>query len=76
MAKHPKEIENRVLTTVITFKRPDTEPTVSVGKCGCGADPDYEVYGQPHCKSCMLEAIDNKTFVMVKRWNGGFDDAS
>lgn len=43
MAKHPKEIENRVLTPVIAFKRPEStpEPTQEssnavICKCGCG----------------------------------------
>lgn len=48
-------------------------------KCGCGSPADYEVYEgkdkQPHCRSCMLEAVDNTVFVTVRRI-GGYDDAS
>lgn len=70
MAKKQSEI--RRLTSVYTFKRPG-EP-----KCGCGRDAEYEVYDhhEPHCQSCMLEAVDCQIPVMVRRIEGGFDDAS
>lgn len=68
-------IENP-MTRPIPFKRP--APPVPVGlTCGCGKPADYELYDSrdPHCRSCMLDAVDNETFVMVRRI-GGFDDAS
>lgn len=47
--------------------------------CGCGSPAEYEVYEgkdrQPHCKGCMLEAVDNSVFITVRRI-GGYDDAS
>jgi hypothetical protein len=55
-----------------TYKYPGTP------KCGCGRPAEYEVYDdhQPHCQSCMLEAVDCQIPVMVRRLEGGFDDAS
>lgn len=37
-------------------------------KCGCGADAIYAVYDnrQPHCLSCMLEAVDVPLQVLVR----------
>ncbi|MEK4185621.1 hypothetical protein [Paenibacillus sp. FSL L8-0494] len=79
MAKKLDEITNRKLT-VIPFKRPDKpkhQTRIFTPTCGCGAEAEYEVYNtlQPHCKSCMTEAMTStiKPFV---RPIGGFDDAS
>ncbi|UPK42503.1 hypothetical protein [Paenibacillus pabuli] len=49
--------------------------------CGCNKPAVYEVYEgkskQGHCLNCMLEAVDNKNSVMVRKiGGGGFDDAS
>lgn len=41
MAKHPKEIENRLLTPIIPFKRPEPTQESSnavICKCGCGCE--------------------------------------
>lgn len=67
-------VENNI-TRPIPFKRP--APPIPVGPtCGCcGGEADYEVFGQPHCRKHMLEAIDSETFVEVRRI-GGYDDAS
>ncbi|MNH94449.1 hypothetical protein D3C73_470700 [compost metagenome] len=74
MAKHPREAGKPSLTPIITHKR-FFHPYPAI--CGCGAPAEYELYDdqQPHCKSCMLEAVDCQTFVMVRTLNG-FDDAS
>lgn len=71
MAKTREEMK-RMLTTVIPLRHPGTP------KCGCGRDAEYEVYEdrQPHCLSHMLEAVDCQISVMVRRIEGGFDDAS
>lgn len=80
MAKRQRDIENPMLTAVIPLKRPEKEEKVesSIIKCGCGKPATYEVYedGQPHCDSCFYEAMDDKTFIQVRRLYGGFDDAS
>lgn len=68
-------IDNHI-TRPIPFKRPT--PRVPIGMtCGCDKPAEYEVYEdrQPHCRNCMLEAVDNETFVIVRRI-GGYDDAS
>ena len=77
MAKNPREIENPVLTPVFTFKKPKKhQPTYN--RCGCGKPALYEVYEhhEPHCRGCMLDAVDCNTFVQVRRLEGGYDDAS
>lgn len=37
-------------------------------ECGCGRPAEYEVYEhrEPHCKACMLEAIDCSVPVLVR----------
>lgn len=37
-------------------------------KCGCGRKAEYAVYNptQPHCLSCMLEAVDCALSVPVR----------
>lgn len=37
-------------------------------RCGCGRLAEYEVYEhrEPHCKACMLEAIDCSVPVLVR----------
>lgn len=74
MAK--KQSDVRRLTPVITL-RPPTKPFAPkfMPTCGCGAEAEYLVYDQPHCKIHMLEAIDCKDLVMV-RAIGGYYDAS
>lgn len=49
-----------------------------LGVCGCGKPAMYEVYEdrQPHCKECMLDAVDNSVFIEVRRYDGGYGDAS
>lgn len=71
MAKKQEEIKK--LTHIYTFKRPNFIPT-----CGCGAPAEYEVYEhrEPHCRVCMLDAVDNSIAISVRTINGGFDDAS
>jgi len=66
-----KQSDIKRFPTIYTFKRPK-EAT-----CGCGAEAEYEVYEhrEPHCRRCMLEAVDCATFVVVRRI-GGLDDAS
>ncbi|OPG91299.1 hypothetical protein B2I21_34950 [Chryseobacterium mucoviscidosis] len=62
-------------------KKDNVIPIISPAedKCGCGSPADYEVYEgkdrQPHCRGCMLEAVDNTVFITVRRI-GGYDDAS
>ncbi len=36
--------------------------------CGCGAEAKYLVYedNQPHCKECMLDAVECKNQVLVR----------
>ena len=38
-------------------------------RCGCGALAEYMVYEfeQPHCKNCMLEAIECEVSVTVRK---------
>jgi hypothetical protein len=76
LAKTRQEIENRMLTPVFTFKPKSPAPTYT--RCGCGKPALYEVYEhhEPHCRGCMLEAVDCSTFVQVRRFEGGYDDAS
>jgi len=47
-------------------------------RCGCGRPAEYEVHSdsQPHCRSCMLEAVDCSVFTPVRRIGGYYDDAS
>lgn len=68
-------IENHI-TRPIPFKRP-TPPTPIGMTCGCGKPAEFEVYetAQPHCRSCAYEAIESKSFVVVRQI-GGYDDAS
>ncbi|MEI2284980.1 hypothetical protein [Paenibacillus polysaccharolyticus] len=52
-----------------------------VTTCGCNKPAEYEVYSgsskQGHCLNCMLEAVDNKYAVNVRKiGGGGYDDAS
>lgn len=37
--------------------------------CGCGREAKYEVYehNEPHCESCLKEAIDCSVYVHVRR---------
>lgn len=37
--------------------------------CGCGKISEYEVYEHrdPHCFDCMMEAVDNKYPVLVRK---------
>lgn len=49
--------------------------------CGCKKEAVYEVYEgdslQGHCLNCMLEAVDNKDSIRVRKiGGGGYDDAS
>jgi hypothetical protein len=76
MAKTGQEIENRMLTPVFTFKPKQPAPTFT--RCGCGRPAAYEVYEdlQPHCEMCHAEAISTDKPVLVRRLQGGYDDAS
>lgn len=78
MAKTRQEIENRILTPVITFMPKTPKKQVPIKRCGCGRQASYEVYEhqEPHCHSCMLEATDCSQPVLVRRLDGGYDDAS
>lgn len=60
---------------IVTFK-PDTRTWYAYPdnimsdiniKCGCGKDAQYAVYSdrQPHCLSCMLDAVDVAMGVVV-----------
>lgn len=73
MAKHPNEAGRTKLTPIYTYRKPYAFPI-----CGCGAPAEYELYEhrEPHCKRCMLEAVDCSTYVMVRRLDGGYNDAS
>lgn len=53
-------IENPMVLPKITFRPYYREP-IRVGlTCdGCDKLAKYYVNGEPHCKSCMLEAIDS-----------------
>ncbi|WP_145413759.1 hypothetical protein [Paenibacillus xylanexedens] len=64
---------------------PIVKPTTVINTdttCGCGKAAEFEVYGgtrskQGHCLNCMLEAVDNKYAVNVRKiGGGGYDDAS
>ncbi|MMZ47198.1 hypothetical protein D1872_88340 [compost metagenome] len=37
-------------------------------RCGCGAEAKYLVYKheEPHCKECMLDAVECKNQVLVR----------
>lgn len=37
-------------------------------RCGCGKPAEYQVYEdkQPHCESCMKEAVDCPVSVLVE----------
>lgn len=76
MAKTRREIENPILTPVITFRPKHPAPTFA--RCGCGRPASYEVYEhqEPHCELCYDEAISTDTPVLVRRLVGGYDDAS
>lgn len=52
-------------------------PVPMTPRCGCGKPADYEVYEhhEPHCRNCMLDAVDCSTFIVVRRI-GGYGDAS
>lgn len=74
LAKHPREAGKPNLTpiTIGKYRHP------YLVKCaGCPRPAEYELYDirQPHCKSCMLEAVDSESYVIVRKLNG-FDDAS
>lgn len=71
MAKTLNEIQKTHRSRVIAFIPP-------APKCGCGQKAEYEVYDhlEPHCTSCMLDAVDNSIPVLVRRIGGGFDNAS
>lgn len=75
MAKTRQEIENRMPTTVITFKPKHPAPTFA--RCGCGKPALYEVYEhqEPHCQTCFDDALDNKCLILARRIQGGYDDA-
>ncbi|MNM07378.1 hypothetical protein D3C81_174210 [compost metagenome] len=80
MAKRREDLAK--LTLVIPFKKPDKpskpkQVRIFTPTCGCGAEAEYEVYDirQPHCKSCMLEAMTSSIKPFVREI-GGFDDAS
>jgi hypothetical protein len=66
-------------TLVIPFRKPDKPKQVRIftPTCGCGREAEYEVYDilQPHCKSCMEEAMSSSIKPFVREI-GGFDDAS
>lgn len=52
-----------------------------IPKCGCGQQAEYLVYEheEPHCKGCMLDAIDCETFVMVRKptdWSEWYERTS
>ena len=76
MAKTRQEIENRMLTTVFTFK--PKQPAQTFTRCGCGRPAAYEVYEdkQPHCEGCYKDAISTDQQVLVRYLEGGYDDAS
>lgn len=76
MAKHPNEAGRPHLIPVETHKRFKRPYAFAV--CGCGAKAEYEVYEhrEPHCMRCMLDAVDCETYVMVRRIDGGYNDAS
>lgn len=59
------------LTKIFTFQPP-------APRCGCGRLAEFEVYEhhEPHCRTCMLEAVDCSVSVLVRRMDGGYDDAS
>lgn len=78
MAKNRHEVENPILTPLFPFRSPSKAPVISYTRCGCGKPAVYEVYEdrQPHCTSCFDEAADTKSGVLVRRLNGGYDDAS
>jgi hypothetical protein len=63
-------------------KRDNVIPIISPeSKCGCNRPAVYEVYEgqtrQGHCLNCMLEAVDNKDAITVRKiGGGGYDDAS
>lgn len=44
-------------------------PTPTTPACGCGHDAEYLVYEdkQPHCRACMLDALDCDAQVMVNK---------
>ncbi|WP_339259526.1 hypothetical protein MKZ12_07090 [Paenibacillus sp. FSL R5-0713] len=66
---------------LVGTKKDNMIPFISpaVSNCGCGSPAEYEVYEgkdrQPHCRGCMLEAVDNRMFITVRKI-GGYDDAS
>ena len=68
MAKNPSKLN---IPKVSMIRRP-------LGVCGCGKPALYEVYEdrQPHCRDCMLDAADNEIYIEVRRYDGGFNDAS
>jgi len=70
------------LTLVIPFRKPDkpkhNQYRTFTPMCGCGErEAEWEVYDtlQPHCDSCMQEAMTSKIKPFVRPL-GGFDDAS
>ncbi|WP_054954988.1 hypothetical protein [Paenibacillus dakarensis] len=78
MAKKREEVENRILTPIYPFRQKEVKHEPTYTRCGCGKPAIYEVYEdhQPHCRSCMLEAVDCNIFTPVRRLEGGYDDAS
>lgn len=76
MAKRQQELENPMVGTVIPFRQPRYEEVYI--RCGCGGPAAYEVYEnkQPHCQLCYEEAISTDQQVLVRRLEGGYDDAS
>lgn len=68
-----KRLENdkRRFPQIYTFQPP-------APKCGCGRLAEFEVYDhhEPHCRTCMLDAVDCSVPVLVKRIDGGYDHAS
>ncbi|MFD1136771.1 hypothetical protein [Paenibacillus urinalis] len=77
MAKRQNDVENAMLTTIIPLRKPEKTEYPTFTKCeGCSRPAVYEVYGQPHCREHMLEAIESKSYVEVRLLHGGFDDAS
>lgn len=83
MAKHPREIENPILTLVETHKRfrHPNPPTREICKCGCGKEIDKQEDSYIIVDDNLFWDAEHVTDYFIsqaggRRVWGGFDDAS
>lgn len=80
MAKHQRELENPILTSIYTFRQPNQPPRVTC-KCGCGKEIDKQEDSYIIVDDNFFWDAEHVTDYFIsqaggRRVWGGFDDAS